>query len=172
MRYIKFYHMRNTLKEYENFNFRILLRATAESLGYLKDNQIQYDKTKEYICKYINEEFHIYDVSKKQLSRMLHPRKHRFSKYAAVYIAAMYNIMLIRWPKDLHTDVCCMNQGNKLYCEFALDIMLTMIGMFGNNMDPDVIYFMDRVNDVNNHLGQQIGILFENNYTRPGRMVF
>lgn len=170
MRYIRFYHIKNTMNDYENINFRVVLRATAVSLGYLKDNQIEYKKTKEYICNYIKEHYGIHSVSKKQISRMISPRKHRFSKYGAIYIAAMYNILLEKDDfKQLHTDICCLKQQDKLYTQFSLDRILDIIRMYGDVNDPDVAYFMDKVNAVNRHLPETTGVLFSTGFDRVTR---
>lgn len=52
-RYIKDYESQNILKEYCNNNFLFLLKTVAIALGHCDGEQIEYDKTKDYICTYI-----------------------------------------------------------------------------------------------------------------------
>lgn len=165
-RYIKDYESENILRHYCNSNFMFLLEAVAKSLGYYNDTQIEYAKTKKAICDYINKNFQNYNVSKKQLNKMVRPRKNIVSKYAPLYIIAIYNILISNWPKTLHTDICCCKQYDKTYSEFALDNLLTLKEKCSwDNLDDDLIEVFDEyLGIVNYNIPDKLGVEFADNH--------
>lgn len=167
-RYIKDYETANVLKHYCNNNFLFLLNTTADSLGYRNGEQREYDKLKKAICRYINENFGIYNVSKKQISRLIQPKKNRVSKYAPLYIIAMYNMLLQAWPDTMHVDICCRKQYNAIYSEFALDRFISMKERCSwNNPGDELIEVFDHyLGVVNRHMPGVLGIEFSNDHPK------
>lgn len=167
-RYIKDYESQNILKEYCNNNFLFLLEAVAVALGHCNGEQMEYDKTKDYICTYIKKKFRMINVSKKQISRLIQPRKNRVSKYAPVYLMAMYNILVEQWPESLHTDICCRKQYDVTYSEFALERFLSMKERCSWNNPNDVLIaaFDHYLGVLNQHMPNNLGVEFSNDYPK------
>ncbi len=119
-RYIKDFESENVFKNYYNDNFIFLLDVVGENLGYVNEGQIEYAKVKKAICRYINKNFGNYNVSKKQINKLVKPQKNIVSKYAPLYLIAIYDMLIKNWPQTLHTDICCRKQYDKTYSEFAI----------------------------------------------------
>lgn len=157
-RYIKDYDTENLFKNYCNNNFLFLLEVVATCLGYCNETQIEYAKTKKAICNYIIKNFGNYNVSEKQISKMVRPRKNIVSKYAPLYLIAIYNMLISNWPQTLHTDICCCKQHDKIYSEFALcDLLALKERCSWNNPGDDLIEVFD----------EYLGIV---NYNIPGKL--
>lgn len=129
--YIKDFDLKNKFRGYENKNFSFLIKIIAEKKEYKKGDQILYKKTKRFICEYIKEHYKIRDVSPTQISRLEKPRKNICSKYAPVYLIAVYMILsefdILEDLKSWSTE-----ETNRTYSEFGLYRILEMVHKLGD----------------------------------------
>ena len=101
IRYIK-HNDTKALADFENKGMKILLDDIAAKLGYVTDNgEIKYKNLKEYIIGFIDSNYNNINVSKRQIAKMLRPRKDVCSKYAPIVAMAIFDIIAIQKSKDL-----------------------------------------------------------------------
>lgn len=163
MRYIMYYEIPNTLKNYLNENLLLFINKLSEKLGHIDNGNYEYKKTKRAICEHINQQGLNYQISKKQLSRLVRPRKHKFSKYAPVYLIAILEMLLENGiPEGLHQDICTRNAYDDTYANFALNKILELIYQCyeGRPNDADILFFLERLGELNERYNENLGRTF------------
>lgn len=169
MRYIRYYDVRNSLKDYLNENLLLLLKHLATKRKYYSNGNYGYKQTKYDICNYIEKNMPEYKnkISKKQLSRLIRPRKHRFSKYAPIYLTAIIEMLLEdELPEELHRDICIRGAYEDICSEFALNIIIELIyecydGRYGGRQnDRDILFFLEKLGEFNEQYPDMLGVLF------------
>lgn len=166
MKYIRDNDGFNSLKGYLNENLLLLLKHLATKRKYYSNGNYGYKQTKIDICNYIGTNMPEYKnkISKKQLSRLIRPRKHRFSKYAPIYLTAIVKMILEDdVPEKLHQDICIRHAHEDICSEFALNIIIQIIYKCyeGRQNDRDILFFLEKLGEFDKQYPDNLGVLFK-----------
>lgn len=156
------------LKDFDNERMRYLLELIAEHFGDISDDgDIKYRKVKERIIQFAKENYNNVNISKRQIQKMLCPKKDICSKFAPVIAMVIYEFIVQRLPENL-IKLREKYPQDKRYEDFVFDDILRIIGPAN---DPLVIEFNTYLTQIRAKLQNTFYVELDNLCNNPSEGV-
>lgn len=127
IRYIK-HSETDAMKEFDNEEMRMLLKFIAIKLGLVTSNgDVKYSFVKKYIIEFARTRYNNINISKKQIDKLLNPRKDVCSKFAPVIAMAIFDIIANLLPEGLPEEINTKYPVRIDYPEFIFGDILDII---------------------------------------------